>query len=217
MNFFDTLPLELLHVIACESEPAYKAMLAYPRFARDVTPSTLIDYMIVFGHDVHFHIDRIEWSRNNLLHRINGPAVAYLLEYSFSCVEFYTDEYDMIWHFNYADDEHEIEKYGDELWYRNGLKHRDIEPAVIYANGFREWYQDDVLHRDDGPARIREIGDKEWYQHGLKHRDNGPALVRADGKKLWYQNGNCRGAETFLMCENGNKCWFRDGNSFIPQ
>lgn len=57
MNYLDYLPMELLHEIARDSEPAYKSLiLAYPRFARAVTPGARIDYVVHFGHNVHVRI-----------------------------------------------------------------------------------------------------------------------------------------------------------------
>lgn len=38
-------------------------------------------------------------------------------------------------------------------FYKNGLLHRDIKPAIIYENGIKKWYQNGILHRDlDFPA-----------------------------------------------------------------
>lgn len=76
MNYLDSLPLELLHEIAQDSEPAYKALtLAYPRFARAVTPILRIDYMIGFGHGVHIKDNFIVWTHNGKIHRRGNPAI----------------------------------------------------------------------------------------------------------------------------------------------
>lgn len=74
MNYLDILPLEILHEIAGKSEPAYKAMLAYPRFTRAITPGTRIDYMVYFGHNVHIYKHAIVWSCKDISHPKDGPA-----------------------------------------------------------------------------------------------------------------------------------------------
>jgi hypothetical protein len=60
-----------------------------------------------------------------------------------------------------------IFKYGRyEIRDRNGLRHRDDGPAVIYPNGTQCWYRDGNLHRDDGPAVIYPHGTQYWYLNG---------------------------------------------------
>ena len=130
MNYFDLLPTELLHVIAQDSEPAYKALLVYPRFARAFSYDKRLDYMVGFGHNVRvrhgpaliYRDGEQRWYRDDKPHRDNGPAIIYA--------------------------------NGDERWYRNGELHRDYGPAVIYTNGDEEWRQNGELHRDYGPAVI---------------------------------------------------------------
>jgi len=59
--------------------------------------------------------------------------------------------------------------YGNQFWYKNGLKHRDNDlPAIICSNGTQEWYKNGERHRDnDLPAVIRANGTQYWYQNGI--------------------------------------------------
>ena len=68
-------------------------------------------------------------------------------------------------------EEHKIDEYGDQEWYKNGELHRDNDlPAVITSSGWHKWYQNDVLHRDNNlPAAIRPNGFKEWYKNDVKY------------------------------------------------
>ena len=163
MNYFDRLPIELLHEIAGDSEPAYSALLAYPRFARAVTPGTRIDYMVGFGHDVHVYKDSIKWYRNGLRHRLNDYATAHI-------------DGTKKW---YQDGKHHREGgpaliYADgvKLWCRDNLLHREDGPAVTYPNGREAWYQDNLLHREDGPAVTHPDGRQDWYLYGIQHNDD---------------------------------------------
>ena len=135
----DILPSELLDLIASMKEPAYKAMLAYPRFARAVTPRRLLDYKESFGHSTHILKNNTEYRRNGLRHRLDGPASI-------------SDDGLEIWYRNgvwhRVDDEPTItHPDGRRYWYRNGVLHRDDGPAVIRANGDKFWYRNGVMIR----------------------------------------------------------------------
>ena len=83
-------------------------------------------------------------------------------------------------------------KYGNQYWYKNGLRHRDNDlPAVITVNGYRSWYKNGRQHRDnDLPAIIFPNGHQYWYKNGLLHRDNDlPAFITANGNQCWFKNG----------------------------
>lgn len=106
-----------------------------------------------------------------------------------------------------------IEKDGTEMWYREGLLHRDDDlPAIIRKNGDQEWWINDKRHREDGPALISGDGVQQYWMDGKKHRldgpaiiyddgtqqywvddklhrDDGPAVIRADGTQIWYSRG----------------------------
>ena len=61
-----------------------------------------------------------------------------------------------------------INKYGDQLWYKEGNRHREgDQPARIYVDGTRVWYKEGHLHRDgDRPAIIHADGRQEWWKEG---------------------------------------------------
>jgi hypothetical protein len=69
----DDLPVEILHEMAFD-RPTYRALLAVPRFARSLTPSTRCDYMIRFGYRVEITHRQIRWTLNGKRHRTDGPA-----------------------------------------------------------------------------------------------------------------------------------------------
>ncbi len=53
--------------------------------------------------------------------------------------------------------------FGIKEWYKNGLRHREDDPAVEYPNGTKCWYKNGKLHREDGPAIEYSNGGKEWW------------------------------------------------------
>lgn len=188
MNYFDTLPIELLHEIADKSEPAYQAMLAYPRFARATTYDMRLDYRVRFGHDVCIDKDEIIWTRNGTPHRLDGPA-----KQSVDCGN--------LWYRNgelHRDNAPAVIDVGGGAleWYRNGKIHRDDGPARIENHGtfLIQWYRNDKLHRIGGPASVNVFYDIEfymvWYRDGVIHRDDGPAVVNTECDSVcWYHNG----------------------------
>lgn len=48
----EMMPLELLHLIAETDELTYRAMLIIHFFARSITMGKILDYMVLFQHDV---------------------------------------------------------------------------------------------------------------------------------------------------------------------
>jgi hypothetical protein len=56
----DTLPVELLHIIASHDRASYQALLSVPLFARSLTPGIIVDYKIAFGYNV-----RIKYEEEN--------------------------------------------------------------------------------------------------------------------------------------------------------
>lgn len=70
----ESLPIEVLHVIAATSEDAYRALLAVPRLARSIDVSAKYDYMILFGYRVDIGRGDITWTKNGKWHRTDGPA-----------------------------------------------------------------------------------------------------------------------------------------------
>ena len=57
-----------------------------------------------------------------------------------------------------------VDSYGIKKWYnKNGKKHRDNGPAVIWPGGTKLWYRNGQLHREDGPALVRSDSTVEWF------------------------------------------------------
>jgi hypothetical protein len=68
------------------------------------------------------------------------------------------------------------------------VRHRDNEPAVITAKGYKAWYQNGLRHRIGAPAiEFKDL--KCWYENGKPHRLDGPAMEFSDGSKQWWENG----------------------------
>ncbi len=84
-----------------------------------------------------------------------------------------------------------IEEFGGTIrHYKDGRKHREDGPAVIYPDGDWMWYKEGYLHREDGPAfYLHKDGEYRWYKNGKKHRENGPAQIHEkNGFMFWYKN-----------------------------
>jgi hypothetical protein len=98
-----------------------------------------------------------------------------------------------------------IDKFGNKIWYLNGLHHREDGPAIEYASGDKCWYLNGRRHREDGPAIEYVSGSKAWYLNGLPHREDGPAVEYVSGHKEWFLNGqkiHCKDNEEFLRIIN---------------
>lgn len=187
MNYLDILPEEILYEIAKDSEPTYKALLAYPRFARAITPGTRLDYMVLFGHNIHVYNHATVWLRNCHTHRIDGPARITTV----GGVEWYQNG-------ELHRDGGPAMEYssGAKFWYQNGEKHRDNGPAATFPDGSEEWYQHGKRHRDGAPAVIYGCDNVSyWYQHGILHRNDGPAVSDNTGDEDWYFNGVLRSGD----------------------
>ena len=62
----------------------------------------------------------------------------------------------------------EVDPDGTRRYYNSdGLLHRELGPAVEYANGTKFWYQNGLRHRTDGPASEWCDGVKHWYLYGM--------------------------------------------------
>lgn len=144
MSILD-LPLEMLDELAVD-ESSYRALLSIPKFARSITPSRRIDFMIKFGHRVHIDgkMPGIRWYKivNNkrLTHRRDGPAVESVKSAHIK--------------HNKIEDDHN----GDSIsktWFINSKLHRDDGPAAIIENYMISYCRNGKYHRDnDLPAVI---------------------------------------------------------------
>lgn len=82
-----------------------------------------------------------------------------------------------------------VDPNGAIKWYDSrDMIHRVHGPAIIYPDGTQMWYRDGLPHRDGGPAVIMEHA-QYWAQMGELHRVDGPASIWSDGRVEWYLNG----------------------------
>jgi hypothetical protein len=71
----DSLPLELLDVIACAG--GYRGLLCLRRFTDSLNISRRTDFMIGLGYSVKINREGIAWKHNGKYHRTDGPAIEY--------------------------------------------------------------------------------------------------------------------------------------------
>lgn len=84
-----------------------------------------------------------------------------------------------------------IEEDGTKVWKLNdGTIHKEGKPAMVYNGGIEIWYINGLMHREDGPAYDSESY-KEWRINNQLHRENEPAIVdNILNNKEWWTNGN---------------------------
>ena len=75
-----------------------------------------------------------------------------------------------------------------QVWYKDGIIHREHEPAIVYDDGTKMWVKNALIHREGGPAVIYHFGRKEWFLKGTRHREDGPAIESGE-KKVYYLHG----------------------------
>lgn len=71
-----------------------------------------------------------------------------------------------------------IDKNGNESWYKNGRLHRIDGPAITLLHTDPPeyyWYKNGKEHRKNGPAIIKN-NTEYWYKNGKLHRLDGPAI-----------------------------------------
>ena len=128
----DSLPIELLHLLASHGPDVYHGLLGYKFFTNSLTFDKRLDFKIIFGYSINITRDEIRWYRNEEVHRDDGPAIE-------------NADGDKAWYRNgllHRDDGPTVEwADGDKEWWRNGQRHREDGPAVEYANGTKEWWQ----------------------------------------------------------------------------
>ncbi len=64
-----------------------------------------------------------------------------------------------------------------------------IEYTVKVYSDRTEWYLNGELHREIGPAIDWADGSKSWFLNGKRHRADGPAIEHVSGPNFWYLNG----------------------------
>ena len=95
-----------------------------------------------------------------------------------------------------------IDSNGTKYWFnKQGQRHREDGPAVVWSDGCKEWWLNSRPHRLDGPAVIFADGTKAWFLNGQRHREDGPAVVWSDGCKEWWLNGKQYTEEEYVMIQ----------------
>ena len=146
------------------------------------------------GPAVEWGDDYREWWVDGELHREDGPAI----EYSDGAKDWYIHG-EQIRVSSQEQFKEMLDRYhhggspvlltnGDQIWYKNGVIHREDGPAVITDGGGYHWMQNGEYHRESGPA-IEDDETKSWYIHGKLHREDGPAVVDSDGNEEWWVRG----------------------------
>ncbi len=115
----DTLPLELIRLIASPASPAL--LLTCSRYLPLLTPCDRYDHLINIGYTIEVSSEVTEWMKHNRTHRNGGPA----LIYTDGNEEWY--QHDKI----HRDDEPAVLCGSSKLWFQDGELHRDDGPAAI--------------------------------------------------------------------------------------
>lgn len=105
---------------------------------------------------------------------------------------------------------------GDIMWYnKQGILHRENEPAIELANGTKAWCRNGKLHRENGPAIEFADGSKQWNRHGELHREDGPAIDDIDGEKAWFFDGKLHRLDgPAVTYADGDEEWYIHGHDF---
>lgn len=127
----DWLPMELWHHIADTDERTYRAMLAFPEFARSLTPSVRMDHRVALGHSVHLTSLATWWVVRGEISRLDGPALQVVGLLSI----------------------HASGSTAPESWLYNGWRHRVGGPAETSLDGTRRWFEHGELLMQDFPVK----------------------------------------------------------------
>ena len=157
----DTLPIELVTIIAVDTFELFTTLLHVPTIGQRLCAE--YPQLIAREKFIRVVVDNFEHKYtylNNKLHSFNDqPAIV--------------GNAGLSWY-----------KY-DLLHRGNDL------PAFIGKDSYNSWYLNGMRHREnDLPAIVHKNNDKEWYQNGKRHRDNDqPAIIKCDNDKVWYCDG----------------------------
>ena len=132
----DTLPIELVTMIACDTFELFTTLLRVNTIGQRLCEE--YPQMIAGSKFISGNIDingSISTYLNGKLHSVDDhPA--------FVCPN------------------------NDKFWYRYGELHRGNDlPAIEYASGSKSWYWNGERHRDNAPA-IMWADVVRWYDHG---------------------------------------------------
>lgn len=106
----------------------------------------------------HYDDGRIEWIKDGLADRDDGPAVETVDGWK----KWFKKGY-----LHREDGPAVIQPNGSYCWMLNGKEHREDGPSSDYL-GTKKWSINGKLHREDGPAVENKDGTTEWYIHGKK-------------------------------------------------
>ena len=67
----------------------------------------------------------------------------------------------------------------------NGDFHNLYGPSVNHNNRTKMWYINGIRHRENQPAFISSLGEL-WYYYGKLHRINGPAIINIEMGNRYY-------------------------------
>ena len=181
----DTLPVELLTMIAVDSFDLFTTLLHVPTIGNRLCEQ--YPQLIAKEKFITVKIDdgNTRTYLNGVLHSFGDiPAIMYANGTKHWC---------LYGKHHRKDQPAIIYASGDKAWYWHNKRHRDgDQPAIEYANGDKHWYWYDKLHRKDLPACISKLTGNHWFWDNVLHRENDdlPALVeRPDGSKMWYIHG----------------------------
>lgn len=59
-----------------------------------------------------------------------------------------------------------VDTDGNIFYCKNGKRHREDGPAIVYKCGTRKWYVNGKFHNECGPAIIWDGGDEYYYLNG---------------------------------------------------
>lgn len=123
------------------------------------------------------------------------------------------------------EDEEPSKKYTLTYYDKDGWRHRENGPAVIWPSGSEAWYNHSAMHSyNDQPSEIYKDSysiTKRWHRRGRPHRDNDkPAVVETDldGNiivQYWYFNGKAHRDDNkpAVVYTAGTKHWYVNGAS----
>jgi hypothetical protein len=81
----------------------------------------------------------------------------------------------------------EIDFCGNKFWYKNGLIHRENEPAIEWVDNGKAWCYNGKYHKEDGPACKYASGVEIWFlddiNYGYKKPDNWDELIKISRAK----------------------------------
>ena len=70
----------------------------------------------------------------------------------------------------------------------NGDFHNLYGPSINHNNKTKMWYINGIRHRENQPAFISPLGEL-WYYYGKLHRINGPATIHIEIGNIYYIHG----------------------------